>query len=317
MNLAELLHPVPTSQFLHEFFGVQPILLRGTATKIVASLADGDAAIASLCLNLAYDLDVPVSPHVPTTPWPWREPVRCRKDLFVLGCAGDVQWRVHGSDSKTSDSPTWEATLSVGDALYLPRGSWCSAESADATPAPRLLEIHNPTGTELLHWLVEELAAQELVTADVPRFGDPAAKADYLIDLRRKVAEAFRVASLLERFAVWQNQRALLATSSPEAIVDLDTLPTPAHRIEIALPRKPRIYRRLDGKIAFKSQAREYSFLASAMPVLRYLLDHAPLTVAEAIRGLSADFDSDEILAFLSTLQRNGVIRLIAAEQES
>lgn len=317
MNLAELLHPLPTSQFLHEFFGVQPILLRGTVMKIVALSVDAETAIASLCRNLAYDLDAHVAPHVPATPWPWREPIRCRRDLFVLGHARDVNWRAHGNEGKTSDSPTWQATLSPGDALYLPRDTWCSVEPVDAAPAPWLLEIHNPTGTELLHWLVEELAAQGLVTADVPRFGDPAAKADYLIHLRRKMAEAFRVASLLERFAVWQNQRGLPATSTLETMADLDTLPTPAHRIEIALPRKPRIHRRSNGKIAFKSGTREYSFLPSAMPVLRYLLDHAPLTVAEASRGLAADFDPDEILAFLSTLQRNGVIRLIAPDRES
>ena len=78
--------------------------------------------------------------------------------------------------------------------------------------------------------------------------------------------------------------------------------------IEFATPRLPRFYRRDRDTIYLSIAGRELLFPIEAAQLLQYLLDKAPVTVADFYAQFEGEFDSDELSSFLDALVRDGVI---------
>jgi ribosomal protein L16 Arg81 hydroxylase len=224
---------------------------------------------------------------------------RCKRDTLLLQIAGQ-------SDCQVGDAPVWQGRLEAGQALYVPRGTSLSAGSGGARIG---FAIENPTGVDLLHWIVEHVQQNEAFQADIPRFADPATKADYVTGLRKVLARALRAPALLEGFRRAANlnaqpvhgERVPWTASAPE-----DRL------ISLLTPRKFRIKRANDETILLVAMGNRLGFPLDAAPLLHFLSDRAPVSIAEFYRTFAEEFDREELTEFLKALSDGGIIGLQA-----
>ena len=306
MNLGDILHPIGVADFLLEYFGSAPLYVPSGDAKRFAGLAVG-AALATLRRNMEYALETPLNAQ-PNPDWPGCELHRNERDRFVLQVSGRHEWSLFGKSSQPQSTPTWQAEIVEGGMFYLPKGWWCSAACRDAGYSLDLL-VENPTGADLLRWLAGQLAEDEALAVDIPRFADPATKADYLIAMRRVLAGALRLPGLLERYARYRNDDLQVRENS----VPLDAVPMSEslsgdHLIQIATPRPPRL--RVADADSLRMRLRgEEIFLPMAMAgVIQYVIDKAPVRLADLLRDFAGEFDAVALSDSLSQLVARGVI---------
>lgn len=67
----------------------------------------------------------------------------------------------------------------------MPRGWWHLAAPIDEPSLHLTVGVSNPTGVDLLLWLVERLKRQAHVRSDLPHFGSTSAQVDYIRELSR------------------------------------------------------------------------------------------------------------------------------------
>lgn len=315
MTLNELLHPVTLADFRTDYFNIRPLHVPGPAARFAAFHAmderDSSPAITALAHALELDLEAPIR-VMPRSDWQGLPLHRGERDSMVLQTAGADLWRVHGREAQPSPESTWEAELSEGGALYIPRGWWYSAEPQGTHTLNLTFRIENPTGADLLFWLAEKLKQHAAFDADIPRFAGPAAKSQYLADMRHAVMQAFRNPDLLERFTQRLNARASLP-AAPAPGMQQTEADSRACRIALAAPRRPTVRRTDKETIHFRVGGVKYPFPVDAAPLLIFLFEQAPLPAADFYSQFEGEFDSDEISEFLAVLQQAGIITLAAA----
>lgn len=175
-TLTELIAPHPVAEFFEDFFGIRPLAVHGAAGRF-APLARDPARLAR---RLEYDLEAPVSVV--------DHPADC--DTIVLQTGGQSRWTLRRGDD------TFEAALGDGSFLYVPRG-W--QQDFDGGSGRLLLGIANPTGLDLLGWLIQQLRRDAAFQRDIPRFAGPAAEAEWHYGLTKTLGAAFGRVGLIER----------------------------------------------------------------------------------------------------------------------
>ncbi|MGA3190855.1 MAG: hypothetical protein ABSF22_27470, partial [Bryobacteraceae bacterium] len=158
-----------------------------------------------------------------------------------------------------------------------------------------------------LDWIVEHVKQHPRFQADVPRFADPAAKADYAAGLRKALAQVLRAPGLLEGFRRTANLNAQPqpATGTPwsESAPD-DRL------IALLTPRRLRIKRGDQETILLVAMGKRLGFPEDAAPLLHFLSDRAPVPVAEFYNRFGSEFEREELSDLLSVLSTAGIIGL-------
>jgi hypothetical protein len=311
--LDDILRPVTVSEFFTEYFGIAPLHIPGPTEKFAhlaaAALKEGCPQLTAFTQNLERALEAPVHSQAHQN-WSGISLHRSDQDQIVLQISGQDLWAIHGGGAQPGDDAQ-HVRLEGGGVLYVPRGWWCAATPQHPDGLSLALSIRNPTGADLLVWLIERIKDHEIFQADVPRFASPAVRAEYLATLRKAVARGFRLPSLLERYAHHLNVKA--PAGATLGLPWSETLPENC-LAAIAAPRYPKIQRVDPETISIRVSGKDYSFPLDAAQLLQYLLDKAPLPLADFYRDFAAEFDREELTEFLSVLSNNGIITFFEPE---
>jgi len=285
LDLDTLLSPVPVPVFLDRYFGQSFLHVPGSPEKFAG------LSVPLLAQELERALEAPV--HVN----PAESSIDTPHDRLLLQTEGQCDCRV-------GDPPVWEGVLEAGGALYVPRGSWIGVGMGGTRVS---FDIENPTGADLLDWIVEHVKQQQIFQSDVPRFADPAAKADYVTGLRKVLARVLRTPRLLEGF-----RRAANFNAQPQGAAGMPwSASAPDDRlISLLTPRRLRIKRADKETILLVAMGKRLGFPQDAAPLLHFLSDRAPVPVAEFYRTFDGEFERDELSDLLSVLSKDGIIEL-------
>lgn len=158
--------------------------LKEGATLVLDSLDESNTNVSRLCENITRELGA-IAEANSYTAWKnspgfglhWDD-----HDLFVLQLSGKKHWSLYGAEREyplyrdtnaNLEPPTdllWEGTVSAGDVIYVPRGHWHSAVGMNEPTLHITVGINNPTGIDMLSWLVDELRDEVEYRKDIPRF---------------------------------------------------------------------------------------------------------------------------------------------------
>ncbi|MEV0040066.1 cupin domain-containing protein [Streptomyces sp. NPDC050804] len=135
-------------------------------------------------------------------------------DVVVVQISGAKRWKVYGPTRVSPmhqdvaepevppEKPVDEFVLTAGDMLYLPRGWWHSVAASEGERSLHLTcGLTTTTGADLLIWLSEKLRTEEIVRADLPRFGTQADKQEFVGALRGLLAKELESGNLIDRYA--------------------------------------------------------------------------------------------------------------------
>ena len=302
MDIDTLFSPVSLPEFLDRYFGRSFLHVPGSAEKFSA-LIRGEA-LEILAQDLERVLEAPV--RVNAMAHAIEVGLKCRgRDGILLQIDGQCACKIHSDDGHPVDNPpAWEGVLRPGHALYVPRGWWL-----DATPGGSQtgFEIENPNGADLLAWLVGQVKQHQAFRSDIPRFADPATKADYMTVLRQTLAHFLRAPGLLEKF---RRETNLNATPQYHPGIPWSADASADHLITFLAPRKIRIKRADPETILLVAMGKRLGLPQEAAPLLHFLSDRAPVAVEEFYKTFEADFDRVELSDLLSVLSKHGIIGL-------
>ncbi|MFB6561852.1 JmjC domain-containing protein [Streptomyces sp. NPDC056400] len=240
-------------------------------------------------------------------------------DVVVLQLEGSKRWKIYGPtrqapawrDVEAPEAPTGEPiadiVLTAGDVLYLPRG-WWHAVSADQGSASLHLTfgLATQTGAEFLGWLCDDLRASTTVRADVPRFGMPEERTEYLAAVQKEVLAALEDPEVLDR---WERSLDTTHPGLPRLSLPHVTAVPPQPGITVQLTA-PRAHIDQDGDaVTFSGAGSEWTFALPVAPVLRLLADGKPITLeALAVESGLTVGQAAEVVTALVTGQAVAVV---------
>jgi hypothetical protein len=303
LRLDTILNPIELPVFLDQYFGQCFLHVPGSPDKF-ATLTPGQEGLAILAQHLEQELEAPIRVNLleDSTAAPL---LRRERDGIFLQIRGHRDCKVHANANEPAGNSCWENLLRQGDALYVPRGCWFGAAPGGVQVC---FDIENPTGADLLDWLVQKVKQHEVFQSDIPRFADPATKADYAEGLRTVLAQALSGPALFEGFRRQANLKVPPKHTSWSAITPDD------HLITVLTPRKIRI-KRADGEtILLVAIGKRLAFPHDSAPMLHYLADQAPVAVAEFYRTFECEFDREELADLLAVLGNEGIIGMQAPD---
>jgi hypothetical protein len=126
-------------------------------------------------------------------------------DTVIVQLAGSKHWTVHGPgrpypmkidndhSHRPPDTEVWQGELRAGDMIHVPRGWWHTVRGSDAMSMHLTFGFTRRTGIDWANWLVEQLYAEELFRADLPRFGSAGRvrqHTDQLLEALTKIIQA-------------------------------------------------------------------------------------------------------------------------------
>jgi hypothetical protein len=301
VTLGEIFHPVPAAQFLVDYFGARPLAVAGPASRF-DFLKEGENA-QPLAWDLEREVEAPVT--FERSQGEPAEPHRGERDLLVLQIAGRTGWSTYNNEKEAAGEPDWSAAVTPGGALYVPRGWWRSTDCASPDAICCTFSIRNPTGADLLLWLADKVKDFDTFQTDIPRFAGPAAQAAYLTRLRRAFGGAFRAPVLLKAYSKRLDR---LAPTHPVAVMEWGAGSAPDHSIELATPRRPRIFRHDPETICLWNEGVQILFPVDAAPLLQYVLDNAPFHAASFFREFAGEFDAEDLSGFLTALSSHRIV---------
>ncbi|HKX33260.1 MAG TPA: cupin domain-containing protein [Blastocatellia bacterium] len=252
-------------------------------------------------------------------------------EVLILQTAGRKQWKVYRptrlhplakdlvENLSPAEEPVWEGILEDGDALYIPRGWWHVALPLAEPTLHITVGISNPTGVELLAWIVEHLQTHELVRQDLPLFAGPAEQQAYADRIRAALIEACE-GDLLSRF--FQRYDAMAPArprfSLPWSVSDEGLPPSETARIRITVPRPlPLQIDAARGTIEFLSQGRRWQFDRSVAPILERLMDGRSYAIAELAQASADQLDHQSVRTFIGELIVNGLAAIVADDSRN
>jgi len=245
-------------------------------------------------------------------------------DTIVAQIAGRKAWRVfrptaktpllHGAevDCPPSGEPAWDAELVAGDVLYLPRGWWHAPCGVNEPSLHLTIGLPQPTGLDLLDWLMNRLGLEAVARRDLPQFAAP--------DVRRAYARTLK--DILDRLwdegivdAYVSERRGLLGVRSrpslPFAAMEPPLPPSTAFRIRYngATYTEETVCEEV-GTVRFTMAGHMCDVDALLRPVIVAILQGQSLAFAD-LRALTPETVDDEALcSLLDYLLARGLIHL-------
>ena len=244
-------------------------------------------------------------------------------DVFVLQVTGRKRWRVYGfarefpltRDVEPNDvaptEPVWEATLSAGDVLYLPRGCWHGAVALGEPTLHLSVGATARTGVDLLRWCVDELRTRPAFRRDLPRLGDAAARSAHLGELRGALLDLLSD-GVLERYFADVDARAEVRTRTSFPLAVTGAPLAEDARLRWLPARVNDVAPGPDGAVRIAAGSNRWTFAAAAAPALRALTTERtiPLGALQERSGLAPE----TLRAFVRELVEAG---LVAVEDPS
>ncbi|MBV9759672.1 MAG: cupin-like domain-containing protein [Acidobacteriaceae bacterium] len=108
------------------------------------------------------------------------------QDVFIIQLAGRKNWRVHPprypDPSKAqpkckeppAGEPVFDAAISEGDVLYLPRGWWHQVTPVNESSLHLTVSINSPMAIELMQWLAHSLRGEAVLRQRLAAWTDQA-----------------------------------------------------------------------------------------------------------------------------------------------
>jgi hypothetical protein len=231
-------------------------------------------------------------------------------EVFVLQVSGRKHWRVFGRsveaplfrdahpDDAAPEDPLWTGELVAGDLLYLPRGFWHVAESAEEPTLHLTVGLDCATGLNLLGWLARELRSSALFRTDLPRLGTPEDRRRHAAGLREELL-AHLDDAMVDRFLASDDAAApalRLAGLRPSGATTLRWLPPRpvAVRVEVGLGRF----------LEFEALERLWHLPRWMEPVVRLLVEEGEIPrgqIRDQLRGALPVNDIDDAVLRLVT----------------
>jgi hypothetical protein len=294
--------------FLDEYFGRAFLHVAGSGDRF-SWLVSHDAlsqGVADAAQNMERELEAPVHAKLAGSAVVLH---RLERDEIILQVRGQSECAIHtDADGAASETPEWQGPLRSGDVLYVPGGWWLATTRMDPSAVQVSFEIENPTGADLFDWIAGHLKRHPTFQKSIPRFADPATRADYVRDLRRVLGHILREPRLLERHRRDRNLKSE-PRSTAGAILWTDGAPG-TQQIAILTPRKLRIKRADHETLLLVAIGKRLAFPQDAAPLLHYLCDHAPVSTNQFFANFEKEFDREELCGFLAVLSKEGIIGL-------
>lgn len=198
--------------------------------------------------------------------------------------------------------------LQPGDALYAPGGP--AAVWMDSAGRRAHFEIRQPTGADLLRWVIGEVEAIAPFSAELPRFAGPAVQYAHLRTLRQSLITGLRTPGLLPQFLRHLDESAEAFSSS--------AIPPPKPGwIAPATRRRLKVQRAAGaGTLMVAHGGRQHLFPQRAAPLLHYLIDRAPVRVAAFEEAFAGEFPANELVEFLDGVTARGLFAIGAGSAQ-
>ncbi|MFJ5101877.1 cupin domain-containing protein [Streptomyces sp. NPDC088554] len=217
-------------------------------------------------------------------------------DVIVVQLDGSKRWKLYGptriapmhrdvaEPDAPPEEPTAEFVLTAGDMLYLPRGWWHSVSASEGERSMHLTcGLTTMTGADLLIWLSEILRTDETFRADLPRFGTPEEKQQFMDRLRGLVVTELEDGSLIDRYAAHRDatERVRLRPSLPF----ISEVPPDPHVTAQMLTSRHTLTTDEDGNAVLTAGGETLTFAAAARPLLERLTDRKEHRLVTLIDG--------------------------------
>lgn len=244
-------------------------------------------------------------------------------DALIVQVAGRKRWRMHGvtrpaplhrdvaAPGRPEGDPVDEFMLEDGDVLYVPRGHWHDVSAVGVQSLHLTIGVTPATGVDLVGWLADQLRADEMFRADLPRFGPMEERAHLAARLRARVTELM-APDVVDRFLTDRDAQApaqarlgLPWSATADPIPDGD--PT---LIRFLAPRA--VLQQDENTVILSAAGQRLTFAAPAGPVLAALVDGrqwgTPWTVKALAELAGPTLDEGTVRALLGELSRQGLI---------
>ena len=246
-------------------------------------------------------------------------------DAFVLQVHGRKHWTIHGESRKFPlfrDIPTPDTymtpsggsrhTLGAGDALYLPRGYWHSVVSLNEPTLHLTVGFMQPTGIDLMGWLVDRLRAEEIYRNNIPhQHGSPEEQRNHAKSLFRTLEEVWSE-DIVNQFNADRNSHAVLRPKfGLPWSASQQTLP-PGDDFFVQLLTARAHFCRRETDVELSVEGRQFLLETAAAPILKVLLDGSSHSMFELYREAS-ELPPESIRSLVAQLVQEGI--LVAFEQ--
>ena len=242
-------------------------------------------------------------------------------DVFILQVSGSKRWVIYGTGASISDTaalppdPLWNQTLRDGDLLYMPRG-WHHAAVPLNEPSMHLtISVANPSASDLLAWLADELRTGPLGQLCVSRFTQDADRTDFVDRLRAAVLSALEPGVLRRYFEGSDESRTTASHFSLPWSATLRGLPLEDTALVRLTSRRPLSFRVDSDRRAleFTVAGRAWRYPAAMRVMLDALREGRTATIEELI-ALNRDTLGDQLArALLAALIKDGLVFIVRA----
>jgi hypothetical protein len=197
----------------------------------------------------------------------------------------------------------------------VPRGCWHVALPLNEPSLHLTISVSNPTLSEILAWVVEELRRSEIGRVDVSRLSEKSEQEQFVHFAQRVVRESVS-ADLLDRYfrAADSLRRPLAHLSIPWNAATPALLPGGETSYQLTGRRELRLDdTEQSGILEFSYNNARWRFPNLIGPVLKALHDGGSHSFSELVNQTKPDLDEVSVRAFLFILVSEGLLRISAS----
>ena len=247
---------------------------------------------------------------------------RDKHDVFIVQVSGKKRWRLYapipGKTGKPPTEHTWESTINAGDLLYIPRGLWHAAAPLNEPSLHLSIAVENPTISDLVSWVANELRMHDVGQVNISRFTTPPERAAVLEQTKEAIlgmldgqlVDKYFETSDFRREA--QPRFSLPWSAMPEA------LPLNGNTL-LKLRSRRRLNLRLDPNnrvVEFTAQGRIWRFPVLMKVFLEAINNGDPISFDE-LMALGRNSPGEAMSrAFIATLVKEGILGEVPGDRK-
>jgi hypothetical protein len=241
-------------------------------------------------------------------------------DTLIIQVHGRKSWHVYAPTKlfpvsfdrpqdmvRPTADPVWSGFLESGDVLYMPRGWWHVAEPVDGPSLHVTFGFAQPTGLELVSWLLEELKEVEAMRRPLPVFGVQQDRDSYVRALVDEISRRLSAESV-ERYFRWSESAFFSQRfpALPEAAQGDDEFDSTTPLL-LAVCGRIHFVRLSHDEIGFWSAKKFWRCAAVLEPALQRLDDRQGICL-DALLASVATEARQSLRLFVTTLIEFGVV---------